>query len=343
MEYKMNIEIITTPNQKLKETGFGCYLSCLDILDSLQRTTHTIRLTICESLSDLEGVLKRKPELLFLAAKYLSLKNEKKLWFTEFFENTGIICAGSKFETLQFDSNKAKAKNLVSTKGIKTAKHFVAWPEQYQYEETLPLNFPLFVKPIDAANSCGIDDDSYVNSFSAYENKVQAIYNKFNEPALVEEYLGGREFTVAITCDHKRNLVVAPIEVLPPESNTGLRILGQSVKEHDTEYLQKISVKAEHLSVCKLAVSAFLALGVRGYGRIDIKMDDNGDYYFMEANLVPGMCQSSSYFPRAFEITHNMTFDDVIYAMLDESLSRVNNTPECQINRHWPIALPENS
>lgn len=330
----MNIEIITSPNKTPRETGFGTYLSCLDILLSLERTPHTIRLTSCKSRSDLEEVLVRKPELVFLTAKYLPLKNEKNIWFTEFFEESNIICAGSKFETLQFDSNKAKAKNFLSAKGIKTAKYFVARPEQYQYEEALPLDFPLFVKPIDAANSCGVDDDSYVNSFSAYKNKVQAIYSQFNEPALVEEYLGGREFTVSIICDREGKLLVSPIEVLPPESKLGLRILGQSVKELDTEHLQKISMKTECLFVCKLAVSAFLALGVRGYGRIDIKMDDCGNYYFMEANLVPGMCQSSSYFPRAFEIIYDMTFDDVVYAMLDESQSRVNNRLAYQDNRH---------
>jgi D-alanine-D-alanine ligase len=78
----------------------------------------------------------------------------------------------------------------------------------------------------------------------------------------------------------------------------------------DSEKLRKVE-RHDMDSVNELAEASFEALGVRGFGRIDIKMDDLGICYFMEANLVPGMNHGTSYFPRACEIASEMMYDDV--------------------------------
>jgi D-alanine-D-alanine ligase len=69
-------------------------------------------------------------------------------------------------------------------------------------------------------------------------------------------------------------------------------------------------------------------LGVRGFGRIDVKMNSNGHCFFLEANLVPGMTVGSSYFPRACEIANDLTYDAVVCLMLDECLGRAAARPE---------------
>jgi D-alanine-D-alanine ligase len=56
----------------------------------------------------------------------------------------------------------------------------------------------LFLKPLDAANGNGIDNLSFVTSFADYESKLFSLYNLFNLPVLAEEYLDGREYTVAV-------------------------------------------------------------------------------------------------------------------------------------------------
>jgi len=318
----MKIEIVTSPNDELKETGFGSHLACINVLESIERLGHTAILSVCTSLNDLGDVTKRKPDLVVLAAKYMSVVNGNNIWFSEYFSEQKIIFSGSNRETLKYDSDKVLAKSCLSNAGINTAKYFTAVPNQYHHENDLPFSFPLFLKPIDAANGNGIDDLSFVENFSEFEAKVLSLYNLYQLPILVEEYLSGREFNVAIIENDIGKFITSAIEVIPPESTGGLRILGAEVKKFDTETLKKIE-KKDIKSVLNIAIEAFIVLGVRGFGRIDVKMDNNGKCYFMEANLIPGMNFGSSYFPQACNIASAMSYDKVVSLMLVECLSRV--------------------
>lgn len=318
----MRIEIITSPNNELKETGFGSLLACTNILESIERMGHIVTLTVCTSLNDLDDIVKRKPDLVVLAAKYMPMKIVDDVWFSEYFAKNKITFSGSNRETLKYDSDKVLAKSHLNNAGIRTAKYFTAIPGQYQSEADLPFLFPLFLKPIDAANGNGIDDLSFVKNFVEFEAKLLSLHDLYKSPILVEEYLGGREYTVAIIKAYNGEMIISAIEVVAPESTGGLRILGEKVKKFDTENLQKIETNNIE-NVKELAVAAFCSLGIRGFGRIDLKMNDSGQCFFMEANLVPGMNLGSSYFPRACEIANEISYDEVVHLMLDECLGRV--------------------
>jgi D-alanine-D-alanine ligase len=320
----MRIEIITTSNGALKETGFGTLKACHNVLDSIRRLGYTVTLNVCETATDLDKVAKRKPDLVVLAVKYISVENGSDIWLSDYFAKNGINFTGSSREVLKFDSDKVLAKSYLRKKGIRTADYFTAIPGQYTCESELPVRFPLFLKPLDAANGNGIDDLSFVTNFSDYESKLLSLYNLFGLPVLVEEYLDGREFTVAVIDTMYSDLIVSVVEVVPPLSTNGLRILGGKTKRDDSEKLKKSKNSKIMDSVRKLAVDTFHYLGVRDFGRIDVKVDGSGQCYFMEANLVPGMTSGSSYFPKACEIENQISYDDMIDLMLDEGLRRVS-------------------
>jgi D-alanine-D-alanine ligase len=324
----MHIEIITTPNETLRESGFGTLKACNSVFDAIQRMGHSTRLSVCETKDDLAAVIKRKPELVILAVKYVPVKNENDIWLSDYFARHGINFTGSTREVLEFDSNKVLAKTHLTNKGINTANYFIATPGQYKNESELPITFPLFLKPLDAANGNGIDDLSYVTNFSDYESKVASLYDTFNQPILVEEYLDGREFTVAVIKTHDKKLITSAVEVIPPTSTHGLRILGAQAKKDDSEKLIEIVDDEVKNRVTTLAIDAFNTLGVRDFGRIDIKTDNHGECYFMEANLVPGMTYGSSYFPEACDIAHEFAYDKVIELLLAGGLTRVNVIPD---------------
>ncbi|NOY62674.1 MAG: D-alanine--D-alanine ligase [Gammaproteobacteria bacterium] len=318
----MQIEIVTTQNENLNETGFGTLKACLSVFDSIERIGYDVKLNICKSKRDLEGIVKKKPDLVILAVKYISLQNGNNVWLSEYFSRHGINFTGSSRDVLRFDSNKISAKLYLSNKGIKTAKYFTAIPEQYRCASELPVKFPLFLKPTDAANGNGIDDFSFVTNFSEFESKVLSLHNRFSTTILAEEYLDGREFTVSIINKPNNELIISPIEIVPPESKNGLRILGQKVKNDDSEELKLIEDDEVKNKVINLAINSFLTLGVRDFGRIDIRANKAGDYFFIEANLVPGMTYGSSYFPKSCEIERALTYDEVIQLMLESGLSR---------------------
>ena len=319
----MRIEIITTSTEALKETGFGTLKACNNVLDSIRRLGHSARLNACETAEDLGDIVKRKPDLVILAVKYIAVEHGNDLWLSDYFENNGINFTGSSREVLKFDSDKTLAKSHLRKKGIRTADYFTAIPGQYACESELPIAFPLFLKPLNAANGNGIDDLSFVTNFADYESKVLSLYNVFNLPVLAEEYLDGREYTVAVINTPSSGLMVSAVEVVPPQSANGLRILGEKVKREDSEELKKAGDNKIMDRVRKLAVDAFFHLGARDFGRIDVKVSRSGQCYFMEVNLVPGMTSGSSYFPKACEIEGGLSYDKMIGLMLEQGLRRV--------------------
>ena len=324
----MHIEIITTPNDTLKESGFGTLKACNSVLEAVQRIGYSVRLNVCETKDDLDDVVKRKPGLVIFAVKYIHVKNKDDIWLSDYFAHHGVNFTGSSREVLEFDSNKVLAKTHLANKGIKTANFFIANPKQYKKESDLPITFPLFVKPLDAANGNGIDDLSFVTNFTDYESKVVSLYDTFNQPVLVEEYLDGREFTVAIIKTRNKNIIASAVEVIPPTSTHGLRILGAQAKKDDSEKLIEIVDDEVKNRVTTLAIDSFNTLGVRDFGRIDIKTNNHGECFFMEANLVPGMTYGSSYFPEACDIAHKFAYDKVIELLLAGGLARApSNAP----------------
>ena len=318
----MNIEIITTRNESFKETGFGALKACISIFDAVKRLGHGATLNVCQTRQDLEEIVKRKPDLVILAVKYLANPDEDDIWLSEYFANHDINFSGSSRDTLKFDSDKVLAKIHLREKGIRTANHFTAKPGQYSGDADLPIGYPLFLKPTDSANGNGIDDLSFVTNFVAFEGKVRSLNDTFDIPILAEEYLDGPEYTVAVIKTLQGELIVSPIEILPVQSGNGLRILGEKAKQDDSESLNRMEDSAIKDKVRKLAIDVFLALGIRDFGRIDIKTNASGECFFMEANLVPGMTLATSYFPSACEIEHGLGYDEVIALMLEQGLGR---------------------
>lgn len=322
----MNIEVVTTPNDDLKESGFGSLAACNSVLDAIQSFGYSAILNVCKTRDDLDQIVKRKPTLVVLAVKYIPAGKEGNIWLSEYFAQHGINFTGSPREVLKFDSNKVLAKSQLKNKGIKTADYFMTVPRQYQNERDLPTPFPLFLKPLDAANGNGVDDSSYADNLIDYERKVVSLYKTFKQPTLAEEYLGGREFTVAIIKKMDTSLIVSAIEIVPPISTDGLKILGSQAKKDDSESLLKIEDLQIKSEVTTLAIQAFNGLGVRDFGRIDIKANIDGECFFMEANLVPGMTYGSSYFPMACEIAHGLSYAQVVEHIMSTSLARVSTT-----------------
>lgn len=318
----MNIEIITTPTEMLYETGFGSYSSCQNVLSSIKNMGHGCRINLCKEFDDLERVSARKPDLVVLAVKYIPVEDGKKIWLTNYFSKRNIAYSGSSRSALDFDSDKILAKRHLRKKGISTADFFTASADEFQQGDGLPINYPLFLKPSGAANGNGIDEQSYVSSFDEFNSKVRSLQNLYGQPALAEEYLSGREYTVAIISTSSGELLVSAVEVIPPKSTLGYRILSEDIKKGNTEILKKISDKDIKRDVNRMARDAFVGLGAEGFARIDIKANAEGKCYFMEANLVPGMKLGSSYFPEACRIELGLSYDQAIVYLIEYCFSK---------------------
>lgn len=304
--------------------------SCDMIRAVLERHYEHVGVTIVNEADDLEILAAKQPDLIFLGIRKVPRSLEEAstgtVWTGAYLDEKGLNYTGSPASALVLDISKPLAKHVVKAAGLRTSEFFTAAPSQYASELALPLNFPLFVKPPNAGGSKGIGADSVVRGFDAFERKVQAIADRFHTEALVETYLTGQEFSVAVLADsHSDELTAMPIELITALNDNGDRILGKDIKAADTESTIAVQDPAVKQAVITLAVDVFRALGARDFGRIDIRLDERGLPYFLEANLIPGLSGHDStggYFTRACRINQAMDYESMILRIVELALAR---------------------
>ncbi len=203
---------------------------------------------------------------------------------------------------------------------IKTADFFITTPGKHSNKLSIPIKFPVFIKPVTGGDSRGIDLNSIAYDFESFKAKVLDIKIKQNSPSLVETYLSGKEYSVGIFEDSiDGTLRAMPIEIIVKENKDGHRILDYNVKKNDEEKVIPVTDIKIFKKLSKLAKDSFKALGGKSLGRIDIRMDHRGIPHFMEANLMPGL--RKGYFYRSCVLNLDMSYEDMIFSIANTGLS----------------------
>lgn len=316
----IEIVIVHNPGEKnFHQDNVGIILEENKILKILSKRYTDVSITKIDNKKDLDRLLKRKPDLVFSGVKYFNF-NDKKVWLNDCLEAYDIPYIASSRTALDNESDKNLAKKLVLKAKIKTADFFVTEPDQHQNESSIPISFPLFIKPVKGGDSRGIDSNSIAYNFSSFKKKVLEIKTKHNLSSLVETYLPGKEYSVGIFQDSINGTLRAmPIEIIIKKNINGHCILDFDVKKDDEEKVIAVTNKKILKKLSKLAKKAFKALGGKSLGRIDIKMNERGVPHFMEANLMPGL--RKGYFYRSCLLNLDMSYDDMIFSIANTGLS----------------------
>ena len=316
----IEIVIVHNPGDKnFHQDNVGIILEEETILKILSKRYTDVSITKINNKTDLNRLLKRKPDLVFSGVKYFKF-NSKKVWLNDCLEEYDIPYIASSRNALNNESDKNIAKKIILEAKIKTAAFFLTKPEQHPNELALPLLFPLFIKPVKGGDSRGIDTNSIVYDFSNFKKKVLEIKTKFNLSSLVETHLSGREYSVGIFQDSINGTLRAmPIEIVVKKNSKGHSILDYDVKKNDEEKVLAVTDKKIFKKLTKLAKEAFKALGGKSLGRIDIKMNHQDVPHFMEANLMPGL--RKGYFYRSCKLNLGMSYDDMIFSIANTGLS----------------------
>ena len=316
----IEIVIVHNPGEKnFHQDNVGIILEENKILKILSKRYTDVSITKIDNKKDLDRLLKRKPDLVFSGVKYFNF-NDKKIWLNDCLEAYDIPYIASSRTALDNESDKNLAKKIVLKAKIKTADFFVTEPDQHQHESSIPISFPLFIKPVKGGDSRGIDSNSIAYNFSSFKKKVLEIKTKHNLSSLVETYLPGKEYSVGIFQDSINGTLRAmPIEIIIKKNINGHCILDFDVKKDDEEKVIAVTNKKILKKLSKLAKKAFKALGGKSLGRIDIKMNHQGVPHFMEANLMPGL--RKGYFYRSCLLNLDMNYDDMILNIANTGLS----------------------
>jgi D-alanine-D-alanine ligase len=239
-----------------------------------------------------------------------------------------IPFTGSDETTLCIALDKALCKRLLSTYRIKTPKYKLFTGNTGKTAKG--LKFPLIVKPNTEGSSKGISDFAIVYN----NNELQGILEKnlrlYNQAMLVEEYINGREFTVGIAGNGNETSVFYPMEIIYKNREKKELIYSYDVKKNYKEHIEyKCPAVLDKNKETRLMMSArkiYKILECRDFSRIDFRMDEQGEIYFIEINPIPGLAANYSDYPMIAEF-NGISYDELVIMVLNNALKRYNMNP----------------
>lgn len=240
------------------------------------------------------------------------------------FELLRIPFTGNTSKTLAICQNKNRTKAVLKSFGLPTAKSRLMTSADY----VLNLAFPLIVKPNSEDASLGIYPDSVVFDQKSLSRQIKKIIRKYKQPALVEEYIEGREFNIAIL-DGER-LEALPVSEIDfsglPEGMP--RICSYEAKWFEDHFLFNSTPPVCPAPISdslrsklqQTALAAAKAMGCRDYARVDLRMDENSRAYILEVNPNPDISLNAGY-ARALKASQ-IEYKDFWARMIENALRR---------------------
>jgi D-alanine-D-alanine ligase len=240
----------------------------------------------------LDGVKRYRPDVIFNLFEGVSDNGETEAYVAGALEWLGIPFTGCPFQSLCLARNKPLTKRLLRGDGLPTPDFMVvdALPVP---ECTLP--WPVIVKPAEDDASVGLDQGSVVSDQVQLNERVEWMIQTYGPPVLVEEYLAGREFNVAlIENPDLRTLPVSeiafaesggdywPIVTYEAKWKPGSRDFEATPARHPAIINARLGDR-----LTSLAVRAYQLLGCRDYARVDFRVRHPGKPYILEVNPNP--------------------------------------------------------
>jgi D-alanine-D-alanine ligase len=225
--------------------------------------------------------------------------------------------------------NKAKLEKVLTANGVPVPLSQVFRTSKDERDPR--LEFPLIVKPVAQGSSAGITSHSIVRTDSELRARVADITTAFEEPALVQPFLEGREFSVPMIGNPPKifPIIEPDFQKLPPEyppidSLEVKWFFEEQSKDHHLVCPAALAEK-ERLQIEAVARDAWHALDIRDWCRIDIRCDRAGHPYVLDVNSPPGIMPTevsqTSYFPMSAR-SAGISYDRLLEMVVETALAR---------------------
>lgn len=237
-------------------------------------------------------LLKLSVKFVFNLCEGLQERSELEMCVAALLEALGLPYTGSPPFTLGLALNKDKVKNVLLANQIPTPMYWVV--KEGEEIDAGQIEFPVIVKPIHEDASLGITSESVVEGQSKLQERVELIHKMYRQPALVEQFIDGREINVSIIGSDLEVLPLSEIDFtnLPPQEP---RIVSYQAKWNPDSLLYQSTVPVcpaklasrTAARVKEIALQAFQQIGCRDYARVDIRLDKKNNPYVLEVNPNP--------------------------------------------------------
>ncbi len=255
----------------------------------------TERLAVDDRVEPLVTALnERQPELVFNLAESFGGKSALESNVAALLNLLDLRYTGSSPAGLLLAGDKALSKKVLSFHGVKTPEFATVYRGALDWAGD--ITFPVIVKPPQEDASLGVTGKSVVSDIKQLLEQIDALQAEFQQPALVEQFVEGREFYVGVLGN--ANAEALPVIELDftgfpadkPKIASWEAKWGDDGEGAGAEFAGTKSIFPEHLDeelderMKKVAVDAFHALRLRDYARVDLRVTDAGEIYVIEVN-----------------------------------------------------------
>jgi D-alanine-D-alanine ligase len=239
----------------------------------------------------------------------------------------GIPYTGSDPFTLSLCLDKARTKEVLSARGVRTPAYFVAASVSDVAANAGRLAFPVFAKPIHEGSSKGVFASNFCRDAGELEERVGLLLERYEQPVLVEEFLTGAEFTCGVLGNgaEARVLPIVAIrfDTLPEGA---VPVYGYEAKwvwdtpDNPLEIFECPAAISDDLreKIESVTLAAYHAVGCRDWTRLDVRLDAAGEPHVLEINPLPGILpdpKENSCLPKAARAA-GIGYDELIQACL---------------------------
>lgn len=298
-----------------------------EIFDALAKLGHEPSYLVVDGRDQsLLALARCNADLIFNLTESYAGDDTKDMHLAAYLELLDMPYTGASPHALYLAQDKSLAKKVFQFHEIRTP--FFAVSYKGRLDHAHDIEFPLIVKPLSEDGSIGIEAASVVSSVKELMERIDYIHAQFDSPALIEEYIEGREIYAAILGGDKPEplpLVELDLSKLPEGTP---RIASTEVKwEKDTEAYKRtrshIVEDLDEKTTAKLqetAVAAYQALKLRDYGRIDMRLTAKGQVYVIEANPNPWLSSGAEFAMAARK--SGRTYTDLMRDIVDLAMAR---------------------
>jgi D-alanine-D-alanine ligase len=272
-----------------------------------------------------------RPDLVFNIAEGLNC-NSRETQIPAMLDMLDIPYTGSDPVTLGICLDKCRTKEILAWHRIPTPRFAIV---HSMSEIPAGLRYPLMVKPTLEGSSKGVVDNALVRDRQGLIRQLEWVLETYRQPALVEEFLPGREFTVALLGNGPdlRALPIVEInfDTLPAGVNPIYSYEAKWLWDQEENPLQIFSCPAVldpllQRNIEEVSKKAFRILGCRDWCRIDVRLDGRGMPHIIELNPLPGILprpEQNSCFPKAARAA-GLSYDHLILTIVETACNRLN-------------------
>jgi len=274
-------------------------------------------------------LMEEKPDLVFNIAERLFGPNRES-HIPTICEMLNIPYTGSDPLTLGICLDKSRAKEILSYYGIPNPKFWVI-----EEDKKIPsdLTFPVIVKPLYEGSSKGIKNNSVVSNRRELKSKLEEIKKLYDQPAIVERFLTGREFTVGVLGNYPELEILPIVEIdhsqLPPGAKPIYSYEAKWIWDTPDKPLEIFKCPAEISEKLKKKIEnvireTYRRLRIRDWARIDVRLDENGEPNILEINPLPGILpnpEENSCLPKAARAA-GYSYEQLINRVVMEACKR---------------------